>query len=102
MMLVLLAAALTPMLADSEWEVLRDRVENAPPAVAMFIERRAGCNHFRGEEAYDRARRAEIKATMRGLKCDRLAKDERSLRLAHRDGPAVLELLTDTASITGW
>lgn len=101
MMLVLFAAALTPPVAGGEGQALRDRVESAPPEVAAFIERRASCNHFLGEEPYDRARRAEIEAALRELRCDRLAPDERALRAAH-GGTAILQLLTDTADITGW
>ncbi len=101
-MLALLAAALTPPLADAVWQALRDRIESAPPQIAAFIERRAGCNHFLGEEPYDRARRAEIEAALKELSCDRIDEDERSLRAAHSGRPAILELLTDTADITGW
>ena len=99
-MAALLMATATP--ADTEWDKLRARVEAAPPSVAAFIERRAGCNHFWGEEPYDRARAQQIDAALRKLRCNRLAADERALRRTYRRQPTVLVLIEDTAEIGGW
>lgn len=38
-----------------------------PAEVAAFIERRDGCDHFRGEEATDETRAAEIAAKLETL-----------------------------------
>ncbi len=96
----LLMVSATP--AEAEWDKLRARVEAAPPPVAAFIERRAGCNHFWGEDPYDRERAQQIDAALRKLRCNRLDADERALRRTYRRQPAVLVLITDTAEISGW
>jgi len=81
---------------------LRARVERSPKAVAAFVERRAMCNHFLGEEPYDEKRAAFLNRTIRELRCARLERDERRLRGTFRDRPAVLALLDETAESLGW
>ena len=97
--LAALVAAPPPV---DEWEALRGRVEKAPREVAAFIERRAGCNHFLGEEPYDEARSAEIEEALRELGCERLKDDEDALRSTYQQQDAILQLLTDTADATAW
>ena len=81
---------------------VRARVERAPTDVADFVERRAGCNHFLGEEPYDEERAAELNRAIRELRCSGLDREERDLRRAYRLNPEVLRLLDDTAGILGW
>jgi hypothetical protein len=81
---------------------VRARVERAPKKVASFIERRAYCNHFLGEEPYDNARAAELAKTIRELRCNRIDQDERNLRRVYRNSPKMLRLLADTADAPGW
>jgi hypothetical protein len=87
---------------DEAWQALRIRIESAPQEVATFIERRAGCNHFLGEDAYDRERATEIRNALRELRCDRIARDERALRQTYGAQPVILRLLTDTETLNGW
>jgi hypothetical protein len=91
---------LSPVEADRE--ALRARVQDAPRKVATFIERRANCNHFAGEEAYDAERGAYLKKTLRELRCRRISRDERRLAAAYRDRPVILRLLKDTEDLLGW
>lgn len=77
------------------------RLESAPHDVTAFIERRAGCNHFLGEEAYDPERTVELDRAIRKLRCNRLSRDEQRLRHAYRANSIVLQLLDDTADILG-
>ena len=87
---------------DVASDALRTRVESAPQKVATFIERRASCNHFAGEEPYDAERAAYLRKTLRELKCGRISRDERSLARAYRDRPEILQLLKDTEDLLGW
>ncbi len=87
---------------EDDPEIFRARVESAPQRVATFIERRANCNHFTGEEPYDPERAAYLKKTIRELKCARLSRDERRLVRAYRDRPEILRLLKDTEDLPGW
>ncbi len=87
---------------EDDPEIFRTRVESAPRKVATFIERRANCNHFAGEEPYDAERAAYLNKTIRELKCRRLSRDERRLARAYRDRPEILQLLKDTEDLPGW
>ncbi|HET9639476.1 MAG TPA: hypothetical protein VFP12_09745 [Allosphingosinicella sp.] len=91
---------LSPIEGDPE--IFRTRVESAPQKVATFIERRANCNHFTGEEPYDPERAAFLSKTIRELKCARIARDERKLTRSYRDRPEILRLLKDTEDLLGW
>ena len=51
-----------------------------PQPVRDFIDRRANCNHWMGEEGYDAARRAEINRSYDRLRCAALAVDEQRLK----------------------
>ncbi len=47
-----------------------------PKPVQQFNERQIECNHWTGEEPYDKARLKEINAATTKLKCNDLDKDE--------------------------
>jgi hypothetical protein len=86
---------------DGAWQALRTRVESSPRKVAAFIERRAGCNHFLGEEPYDPERAAELERAIRELRCSRVERDGRRLERTYRDRPEILRLLKDTEDLPG-
>jgi hypothetical protein len=102
MTLIFLAMLLTPPPGEDELQALRVRIESGPLKVAKFIERRAGCNHFTGEEPYDPDRAAELDKAIRELRCARIDRDERALTRKYRDKPAILRLLKDTEDLSGW
>ena len=102
MMLLGLALALASVPQDDPWLRLRPQVARAPQAVARFIERRAGCNHFLGEEPYDAARAEELSKVIKELRCARVERDERTLRQKYRGNRKILRLLTDTEALIGW
>ena len=87
---------------EEDTQIFRTRVESVPRKVANFIERRANCNHFTGEEPYDPERAAYLNKTIRELKCARISRDERRLARAYRDRPEILQLLKDTEDLPGW
>jgi hypothetical protein len=64
-----------------------------PKEVAAVVMRRADCNHWMGEEPYDKARAREIERAIRQLKCDSLPGDEATLRKRYMDDPKVINAL---------
>ncbi len=102
MTLLPLALILSLSPVDDPWKSLKPRVESAPREVAKFIERRAGCNHFLGEEPYDPERAAELSKALRELRCERVDRDERRLTRAYRSRPDIVRLLKDTETLIGW
>jgi len=62
-----------------------------PPDIAAYVERRKGCNHFGGEEPYDKARREEINRAVAKLSCNALDGDEKALLRRYRHAPAQLQ-----------
>lgn len=88
------------MLADGQ-QTLRDRVNAQPRRVIAFVERRADCNHWGGEEPYDAERRREIEKNVRDLRCLTVDRDERRLRKRYRNVAAVLGILDETAELPG-
>jgi hypothetical protein len=66
----------------------------APPDIAAYVERRKGCNHFGGEEAYDKARRDQINQAVSKLNCPALDADEKALLRRYRSTPAFLKQIS--------
>jgi hypothetical protein len=80
---------------------LRQRLDAMPRPVAAFVERRADCNHWTGEEPYDAERRAEIERAIRSLRCARIEEDEARMRKRYRNDAAVIAILDETADLPG-
>ena len=80
----------------------RENVENGsaqPPSgtalpadVATFVERRDGCDHFRGEEPYDKQRAAFLDERMAAL-CEGTDANLAALREKYADQPQVIARL---------
>jgi hypothetical protein len=81
MIAALLAAALTAQAPE------------LPREVRQFVERRMECDHWTGEEAYDKARGREINRAIRELRCERIERDDRRLMERYSGSPQVLEAL---------
>ena len=65
-----------------------------PPAVTRFIERREGCDHWRGEFSEDPVRRRQIEAGARQA-CTGSDRELDRLRRVYRRNPAVRDALKD-------
>ena len=76
------ALLLVPVAAAAAW---------TPPDIVAYVQRRAGCNHWGGEEPYDKARAAEINKTMAKFSCNTLDADEKTLLRRYRSTPAFLQ-----------
>lgn len=67
-------------------------VEAFPPEVTAFMVDRDGCDHFRGEEAYDEARRAYLEDNIQEL-CSGTDARLAILRERFKDNPEVIDAL---------
>ena len=64
-----------------------------PHDIAAYAGRRKQCNHWGGEEGYDKARAAEINRAVSRLDCDALEVDEKRLLRRYRSSPALLKAI---------
>jgi hypothetical protein len=65
-----------------------------PTDVAKFIERRDGCDHFRGEEPYDAERRKFLESNIRKL-CIGTDRELSTLRRKYSKNPRVISRLSE-------
>lgn len=65
-----------------------------PPDVAKFVERRDGCDHFRGEEPYDEERRLFLLQNMKEL-CTGTDRQLAELKEKYAGQPHVMKKLND-------
>jgi hypothetical protein len=92
MMIVLMALAVS--LPDPQFD---DAVRAAPRQVRAFLERREECDHWAGEEPYDKARARQIDRASRRLRCGRIEADEQAIRRAYASRSDLIHLLDATA-----
>lgn len=97
MILALLLAAATPM-DDRQFEIAR---RHAPADVRKLVDRWEGCNHWGGEEPYDKERGREIDDALEVLRCDRLPRDTLSLRRRYKGNARVQRLIESTYALFG-
>lgn len=62
-----------------------------PQDIAAYADRRKQCNHWGGEEGYDKARTAEINRAVAKLNCIALDADEKLLLRRYRSSPVLLK-----------
>ena len=75
------AAFLLLLLPACSWaDEYADAVKGQPTDVARQIERIIDCNHWAGEEPYDKARQQEILQAIAKLRCEQLPQDEKKLK----------------------
>lgn len=89
------------LLAQDE-RALHARISGQPRPVINFIERRAGCNHFAGEEPYDAERSLFLARQMRRLRCATLERDEAALRRRYRARSDTASVLDETVEMSGF
>ena len=68
--------------------------EGMPKDVASFIPRVVECNHFGGEEAYNKERAEFLSRAVESAGCGSLGEKETQLREKYKDYPKVLEVIT--------
>jgi hypothetical protein len=87
---------------NAEADAMRARVAMQPRAVRDFVARRAMCNHWLGEEPYDRERRREIESAVRDLGCATIDGEDAFLRRHFAARPEIRAILDETRDIPGW
>jgi hypothetical protein len=90
---LLVIAAAQPARADKFQDDLDKLTAGLPKDAAAMVERRANCNHWQGEEPYDKARGREIDRALTRFGCDFIARDEEKLRARYADKPAIIKAL---------
>jgi hypothetical protein len=91
--LILVVAAAQPARADKFQDDLDKLTAGLPKDAAAMVERRANCNHWQGEEPYDKARGREIDRALTRYRCDFIERDEEKLRARYTDQPEVIKAL---------
>jgi hypothetical protein len=90
-------AQASPACADKFHDDLQKLTTGLPKDVRAFIERRAECNHWQGEEAHDRPRAREIDRAIKQLKCDSIARDDTTMRARYADKPDIIKAMDAAA-----
>jgi hypothetical protein len=91
-LLAVVLGLLTPAAAEDD---LRKLVAGLPQDAAAVVTRRAMCNHWAGEEPYDKARAREIERAIKQNKCESLDGDEAAVRKRYANDPKVIKALKD-------
>jgi hypothetical protein len=81
--------------AADENDPINALTKDQPPEVAAFIVRFVGCQHWAGEEPYDKERAKEIETALKELNCERIKEEEKILRSRYARSPRVLKALDD-------
>ena len=94
--MIAIALAMTLQLGDLTGYPEIARFGPLPRDLRVLIDRRLNCNHWAGEEPYDRARKREINAALRDLRCSGIEREETRLQRRYAKLPQVLKALADT------
>ena len=73
--------------------VLASATVQLPHDVEAFLDRRAQCEHWAGEEPYDGPRAREIEVAVQQLRCNSLEEDESRMRLRYKRNQLVIKAL---------
>jgi len=90
---LLMIAAAQPARADKFQDDLDKLTAGLPRTPPRLVERRANCNHWQGEEPYDKARGREIDRALTRFGCDFIERDEEKLRARYADKPEIIKAL---------
>jgi hypothetical protein len=77
-------------MAATPYERQMAGLRDLPAEVQGFIDRRANCNHWFGEDGYDAQRKAHIQSALNELRCADLERDETALKRRYGRNQAVL------------
>jgi hypothetical protein len=97
-MLISALALLTPAFAD-DYEDLDKLAATLPKDAGAVVKRRLECDHWAGEEPYDKARAREIAGAIRRNKCGSLERDEAATLKRYANDPKVAKAVNDAKSL---
>ncbi len=97
-LVVAAVGVLTPAFAD-DYEDLDKLVATLPKDAAAVVNRRLACDHWAGEEPYDRARAREIARATRVNKCGSLERDEAATLRRYANDPKVVKAVKDAKAL---
>jgi hypothetical protein len=93
LLLTFFAATVASANEFDELPEVREITNGQPRDVAAFIERVVECNHWGGEEPYDRERADQIRKAVENARCDGLDSDERALAQKYKGSKKVFEAI---------
>ena len=64
-----------------------------PEEVAEFVERTVVCDHWAGEESYDKERAQQIRKAIKNARCGSLAYEEQVLKLKYKQNYTTLDAI---------
>ena len=97
-LLVSASGLLMPAFAD-DYEDLDKVIATLPRDAAAVVNRRLQCDHWAGEEPYDRARAREIARATRRNKCGSLERDEAATLKRYAGDPRVVKAVKDAKAL---
>jgi aminoglycoside phosphotransferase len=93
-MMATLLAAVSAFAQTSDYDAqVRAVMKGQPKPVVAFIKRKVACDHWAGEEPYDKKRAAEIAKAERRLRCASVDQTDIALRHRYRPNAHVLKAL---------
>lgn len=82
------------------WELkFKAYVKGLPSDVTELLQRTDKCNHWGGEEPYDKERANEIAAAMKEARCDFLEEDTKSLIKKYNSEPKIVDKIKNFSSL---
>lgn len=82
-----------------EYPVVKELQKDMPQDVVEFISRTAECNHWSGEEPYDKERADSINQALQKAGCAHLIKDEEELRSKYQKEKKILDTIEKAKDI---
>ena len=72
---------------------VKNITDGQPEDVVEFVERTVLCNHWAGEEPYDKERAEQIRKAIKNARCDSLAYEEQVLKLKYKQNYNALDAI---------
>ncbi len=83
------------LLASMTDAQFQNAMRHSPPDVRAVAERWQGCNHWAGEEPYDKDRERQILAAANQLRCTVLERDDATLRRKYQGRHDLIGILNE-------
>lgn len=82
------------------WELkLRAYIKGLPNDVGALLQRTDECNHWSGEEPYDKERAKEIAAAMKKINCASIDADTKKIIEKYKADPKIVEKIKNFSTL---